>query len=78
MTTFAREITRISRMLDAIAAQRDFYESALGSMADDDFRQEIEMFGRKTTKGAFLVNTSAQTFTAPAAPPAVDRNRPGG
>ena len=43
--------------LAAIAAQRDTYASRLGAMSDADFRVEIEMFGRRTTRGAFLVNT---------------------
>jgi len=40
----------------ALAGQRDFYARELGSLSDADFRAEIEMFGRKTTRGAFLVN----------------------
>lgn len=40
----------------ALAAQRDEYARLLGDMSDDDFRTEIEMFGRKTTRGAFIVN----------------------
>src|SRR5262245_55961075 len=41
----------------AIAAQRDTDASRLGPLSDDDFRVEIEMFGRKATRGAFLVDT---------------------
>ena len=40
----------------AIAAQSDVYAKELGEMSDSDFRAEIEMFGNKTTRGAFLVN----------------------
>jgi hypothetical protein len=40
----------------AIAAQKDEYAAMLGDMSDADFRVEIEMFGRKTTRGAFIVN----------------------
>ena len=43
--------------LAAIAAQPDEYEAALGAMSEDDFRTEIEMFGHKSSRGAFLVNT---------------------
>lgn len=43
--------------LKAIAAQRDTYASRLGAWSDEDFRVEIEMFGQKATRGAFLVNT---------------------
>ena len=42
--------------LAAIAAHRDAYASLLGDMSDADFRVEIEMFGNKTTRGAFIVN----------------------
>jgi hypothetical protein len=42
--------------LAAIGAQQDVYAAEIGAMSDDDFRGEIEMFGRKTTRGQFLVN----------------------
>jgi len=42
--------------LAAIAAQGDLYANLLGDMTDADFRGEIEMFGNKTTRGAFIVN----------------------
>ena len=42
--------------LAAIAAHSDLYASLIGDMSDADFRTEIEMFGNKTTRGAFLVN----------------------
>jgi hypothetical protein len=42
--------------LEAIEAQRDEYAQLLGEMSDEDFRTEIEMFGQKTTRGAFIVN----------------------
>ena len=42
--------------LAAIAAQSDDYARLLSDMSDDDFRTPIEMFGNKTTKGAFIVN----------------------
>ena len=40
----------------AIARHGDVYATLLGDMSDADFRTEIEMFGQKTTRGAFLVN----------------------
>ncbi len=40
----------------AIAAHSEAYASLLGDMSDADFRAEIEMFGNKTTRGAFIVN----------------------
>jgi hypothetical protein len=42
--------------LAAIRAQSDEYASLIGRMTDADFRAEIEMFGNKTTRGAFIVN----------------------
>ena len=42
--------------LAAIAAQKDEYAVLLGGMSDDEFREEIQMFGSKTTRGAFIVN----------------------
>lgn len=42
--------------LEVIAGQRDVYADLIGDMSDADFRTEIEMFGNKTTRGAFLVN----------------------
>jgi hypothetical protein len=42
--------------LAAIGAQRETYASLLEPMSDADFRTPIEMFGEKTTRGAFLVN----------------------
>jgi hypothetical protein len=40
----------------AIAAHGDAYAGLIGDMSDADFRGEIEMFGSKTTRGAFIVN----------------------
>jgi hypothetical protein len=40
----------------AIAGHTDAYAKLLGDMSDADFRTEIEMFGNKTTRGAFIVN----------------------
>ena len=42
--------------LAAIAAHSDRYATALNSMSDEDFRGEVEMFGTKGTRGAFIVN----------------------
>jgi hypothetical protein len=55
--TQAAEARDFDETLTAIAAQRDTYASRVGAMSDADFRVEIEMFGRRTTRGAFLVNT---------------------
>lgn len=40
----------------ALAAQHDTYASLISGMSDADFRVEIQMFGMKLTRGAFLVN----------------------
>jgi hypothetical protein len=40
----------------AIGEHANLYASMLGEMSDADFRGEIEMFGEKTTRGAFIVN----------------------
>jgi hypothetical protein len=42
--------------LAAIAAHADIYARLLADVSDTDFRAEIEMFGSKTTRGAFIVN----------------------
>jgi hypothetical protein len=43
--------------LEAIAAQTDIYPALLDDVSDADLRGEIVMFGQKTTRGAFLVNS---------------------
>ena len=39
-----------------IAAHTESYATLLGEMSDADFRAEIEPFGEKTSRGAFIVN----------------------
>ena len=51
--TQAAESRDFDQTLAAIAAQRETYASQLGAMSDADFRVEIEMFGRKTTRVRF-------------------------
>lgn len=41
----------------AIAGHSGEYASLIGGMTDDDFRVEIEMFGRTSSRGAFIVNS---------------------
>lgn len=43
-------------VLAAIAAHPTFYESMLNDMTDESFREEVELFGVKTSRGAFIVN----------------------
>ena len=52
----AAEARDFDQTLAAIAAHGDVYASEIASMTDNDFRVEIEMFGNKTTRGAFIVN----------------------
>lgn len=42
--------------LAALAAHSDIYATLLGDMSDADFRTEIEMWGSKYSRGAFIVN----------------------
>ena len=42
--------------VSAIGAQADLYALELGSLSDEDFRVSIDMFGTKTTVGAFITN----------------------
>jgi hypothetical protein len=52
----AAEARNFDQTLAAIAAQPDLYATLLADVSDADFRTEIEMFGSKTTRGAFMVN----------------------
>ena len=52
----AAEARDFPQTLAAIGAQGDEYAQLLSDMSDEDFRTEIEMFGRPTTRGAFIVN----------------------
>lgn len=42
--------------LSAIAAHTDAYPKLLDEISDAAFRDEITMFGNRTTRGAFIVN----------------------
>ena len=50
------EARNFDQTLAAIGAHADTYTKLLGEMSDADFRANIEMFGNKTTRGAFIVN----------------------
>jgi hypothetical protein len=52
----AADARDFDQAVDAIAAQAETYASALGDMTDEDFRQPIEMFGVKQSRGSFFVN----------------------
>ncbi|MCC7043200.1 MAG: hypothetical protein IT183_05030 [Acidobacteria bacterium] len=53
----AADARDFDQTLDVIAAQADQFTTLVGDMSDADFRVEIEMFGRKATRGSFIVNT---------------------
>lgn len=53
----AADARDLSQTLDVIAAQSDQFTTIIGDMTEEDFRGEIEMFGRKATRGSFIVNT---------------------
>ena len=40
----------------SLETQADVYASELASVTDEQLREEFEIFGRKTTRGAFMVN----------------------
>jgi hypothetical protein len=52
----AAEARDFDQTVAAIAAQTDDYASLLADVSDADLRAEIEMFGRKTIRGPFIVN----------------------
>jgi hypothetical protein len=54
--TQAADARNLEQTLAVIAGHAQEYAALLGSMSDADFRAPLEMFGRKTTKGAFIVN----------------------
>jgi len=52
----ANESLNLDQTVAALAAQAGTYESLVGELSDADLRGEIEMFGQKSTRGAFIVN----------------------
>jgi hypothetical protein len=50
------EARDFAQTVAALAAHSDEYAALLADVSDADFRKEIEMFGNKTTTGAFIVN----------------------
>lgn len=52
----AAQARNFDETVAAIAGHSDAYAKLLGDMSDADFRAEIDMFGNKTTRGAFIVN----------------------
>jgi hypothetical protein len=52
----AADAQDFDQTLAAIAAHTDAYATLLANVSDADLRAEIEMFGDKATRGAFMVN----------------------
>jgi hypothetical protein len=52
----ASEARDFDQTLAVIAKQGDEYASLLAEMPDDQFRDQIEMFGNKSSRGATIVN----------------------
>jgi hypothetical protein len=52
----AAQARNFDETVAAIGAHSDAYAKLLGDMSDADFRAEVDMFGNKTTRGAFIVN----------------------
>ncbi len=46
----------LDQTIAALAQHSEVYASLLADMSDEDFRRPIEMFGNRTTVGAFIVN----------------------
>lgn len=52
----AAKARNFDQTVAALAAHADAYAALLADWTDSDFRAPLEMFGNKTTKGAFIVN----------------------
>jgi hypothetical protein len=60
----AAQARTFEQTLASIAKQSDAYASMLADVSDADMRGEIEMFGQKTTRGKFFVNSVLCGFAA--------------
>lgn len=60
----AANAMNFDQVIAAIEKQSAFYAQELGSMSDADFRGEIEMFGRKSSRGSLIVNLVLSGFAA--------------
>jgi hypothetical protein len=52
----AAEARDFDQTLATIAGHKDVYATLLADFSDEELRAEIQPFGSKTTRGAFLVN----------------------
>ena len=57
----AKPLPAVLKDIEAIPAQ---YATVLGGLSDADFRQEVEFFGRTSSRGAFLVNVVMGGYAA--------------
>ncbi len=60
----AAEKLDLAGAIASIGTQSALYAESLGAFTDADFRGEIEMFGRKSTRGALIVNLVLCGFAA--------------
>ena len=60
----AADAKDLAGILADLESQKAFYAEALGGMTDEDFRGEIEVFGTRTTRGAFIVRMVLSGFAA--------------
>jgi hypothetical protein len=52
------------QVLEAIAAMPAEYERLFAEIDEEEFRSDVVMFGRASTKGSFLVNTVLSGYAA--------------
>ena len=50
------ELLDIHGIIETLEQQKDLYASLLSEWSDEEFRQPIEMFGNKSSKGVLIVN----------------------
>ena len=60
----AANAMNFDQVLAAIEKQSGDYAQQLGGWSDADFRGEIEMFGRKSSRGSLIVNLVLSGFAA--------------
>ncbi len=60
----AANAMNLDQVLAAIEKQSAYYAQELGSMSDADFRGEIDMFGRKASRGSHIVFLALCGFAA--------------
>lgn len=60
----AANAMNFDQVVAAIEKQSDEYAKQLGAFSDADFRGEIEMFGRKSSRGSLIVNMVLSGFAA--------------